>query len=88
MNRITEQTRFESYLLRPVGTRQKDILEVLGQREMTARQITYALGYQDLNAVKPRLTELQKEGRVEVVRKTKDLATNRSVAVWKAVQIW
>ena len=88
MNRITEQTRFESYLLRPTTTRQKDILEVLGFREMTARQIAYALGFQDLNAVKPRLTELQKEGKVEVIRKTKDLATNRSVAVWKAVRAW
>ena len=85
MNRITEQTRFESYLLRPINSRQQTILEVLGQREMTARQIAYALGYQDLNAVKPRLTELAKEGRVEVVRKTKDMTTNRSVAVWKAV---
>lgn len=88
MNRITEQTRFESYLLRPTSSRQQTILEVLGQREMTARQIAGALGFRDLNAVKPRLTELQKEGRVEVVRKTKDLTTNRSVAVWKAVRKW
>ena len=85
MNKILEQTRFASYLLRSTETRQKEILEVLGYREMTARQICYALGYQDLNAVKPRLTELAKEGKVEVIGKRKDHCTNRSVAVWKAV---
>ena len=86
MNTITEQTRFASYLLRPTTSRRFDIMKVLGHREMTARQIAYALGFQDLNAVRPRLTELMQEGKIEVVRKQKDRSTNRSVAVWKAVR--
>lgn len=84
MNAITKQTRQESYLNRPV-TRSVAILEVLGDNLMTSREIAKEMGYSDLNAVKPRLTELLDGGLVEVAGKVLDETTNRSVAVWKTV---
>lgn len=59
---ITKETRSESYITRPV-TRTADILEFMGDREYTARQIAYGLGFTDLNAVKARLTELKAAGK-------------------------
>ena len=80
---ITEETRLESYIATPTSERKQMILTVLGDRQMTARMIAYALGFRDLNAVKPRLTELKKEGRVKVVGKAYDKLTQRSVAVFQ-----
>lgn len=80
---ITEETRLEGYILRPVK-RCDEILEFMGDRELTARQIAYGMGYSDLNAVKPRITELKKAGKVEAVGKTKDDLTGRNVAVYRA----
>lgn len=85
MNAITRQTRAESYLKRPL-TRKAVILETMGDNVMTARQIANALGFADLNAVKPRLTELLDEGKVEVVAKVIDCTTGRRVAAWAAVK--
>lgn len=79
---ITKQTRQEAYVVRP-ATRAVEILKVLGDREMTAREIAYELGFTDLNAVKPRLTELKDLGLVEAVGKKLDHITKRSVAVWR-----
>lgn len=81
---ITNQTRFESYLTRPTA-RQRQILYTLGNREMTARQLCYEMGFSDLNAVKPRLTEMKAQGRVQAVGKTKDEVTGKTVAVWRKV---
>lgn len=82
---ITKQTRRESYISRPV-TRAADILEFIGGKEYTARQIAYGMGFTDLNAVKPRLTELKAAGLVEVAGKAYDETTKRRVAVWKAAE--
>ena len=79
---ITKETRLESYITRP-NKRQTIILEVLDEGDMTARQIAYKLGFTDLNAVKPRLTELIKAGKVEVVGKAFDLTTRRNTAVYR-----
>lgn len=82
---ITEETRLESYLQRP-ATRAQDILRFMGHDAMTARQIAYGMGYTDLNAVKPRLSELKAAGRIEAVGKAYDNATKRKVAVYKATR--
>lgn len=79
---ITKETRQEAYVVRP-ATRAVEILKVLGDREMTAREIAYELGFSDLNAVKPRLTELKEIGVIEVVGKKLDHITNRNVAIWR-----
>lgn len=80
---ITEETRLESYINTPTSERKRMILTILGDKQMTARMIAYALGFRDLNAVKPRLTELKKEGRVKVVGKAYDATTDRRVAVFQ-----
>ena len=80
---ITEETRLESYIATPTAQRKQMILTILGDKQMTARMIAYALGFRDLNAVKPRLTELKKEGRIVVVGKAYDEMTERRVAVFQ-----
>lgn len=82
---ITEETRLESYLQRP-ATRREDILRFMGSEVMTARQIAYGMGYMDLNAVKPRITELKAAGRIEAVGKAYDDISKRRVAVYKATR--
>ncbi len=82
---ITKETRQEAYVVRPV-TRAGEILAKLDGRELTARELAYELGFSDLNAVKPRLTELKACGLVEVVGKKKDLVTDRNVAVWRKIE--
>ena len=84
MNSITRETRKSSYLKRPV-TRAGEIMEVMGDRAMTARQICFELGAEDLNYVRPRLTELAAKGKGEVVGKVFDMSTGRYVAQWKVV---
>lgn len=81
---ITEETRLESYLQRP-ATRREDILRFMGSEVMTARQIAYGMGYTDLNAVKPRLSEMKEAGTVKVIGKAYDNVTKRKVAVYRAV---
>lgn len=86
MNTITEQTRRESHSQVDKQNRYNLIMGCIGTREMTARMIAYALGYSDLNAVKPRITELcKKYHKLEVVGKKKDFITGKMVAVYKAV---
>ena len=85
MNDISLECRAEAIDNLKPQPRHKEILKVLADNEMTAREIAYKLGYADLNAVKPRLTELCNFGRVEVVRKTKDLLTNRNVSVFRRI---
>lgn len=80
---ITEETRFESYIQRPI--RSSEILGILGDREMTARQILQESKYDDMNCIRPRLTELKAQGKIAAVGKALDLATGRKVAIFKAI---
>ena len=80
---ITKETRLESYIKTPTAERKKMILAVLGDKQMTARMIAQALGFSDLNAVKPRLTEMKNDGTVEVVGKAYDSLTDRNVALFQ-----
>lgn len=82
---ITKETRLEAYIQRPTP-RAKQIMEVIGDREMTSREIAEEMGFTDMNAVKPRMTELKNLGKVKAVAKKKDPITNVRVAVWKKVQ--
>ena len=83
---ITEQTRNESFKLTNRSVRYNQILEVLDDyKELSARQIAEILGYRDLNAVKPRITELQQNKIIEVSGVIKDDVTNRTVAMYRKV---
>lgn len=84
MNAITHETRLESYILTDKPKRRAEILSALTY-PMTARQLAYKLGYRDLNAVKPRLTELVGANKVKVVGKVKDNLTGRTVAVYERI---
>ena len=82
---ILEQCQMESYQkTKPdISTRRKEILKALDIFDMTAREIAYKLNYKDLNAVKPRLTEMVHAGMVEVVGKRFDEMTQRKVSVYR-----
>lgn len=86
MNEITIETRRESHQKTEKPKRYDEILTVLtAGKELTAREIAYALRYSDLNAVKPRLTELCRKGTVEAVGKKYDPLTQRNVAVYRRI---
>ena len=80
---ITKETRLESYIKTKVTGRQKKVLDALGDKEMTARMIAAELGYSDMNAVRPRITELKELGVIEACGKAYDQTTKRNVALFK-----
>lgn len=81
---ITKETRLEGYIQRP-ATRAQDIMRFMGHDAMTARQIACGMGYTDLNAVKPRLSEMKEAGTVKVIGKAYDNVTKRKMAVYRVV---
>lgn len=82
---ITHETRYESFSALQVAERKKKILSVLYGRELTAREIASELHFSDLNAVKPRLTELCHANIIEPVAKKYDAVTDRNVSVYRVV---
>ena len=83
---ITKQTRNASYRkLNPLA-RQAKILEVLGNKEMTSREIATLLGYTDMNAVRPRITELVAMGKIATCGAVTDPVTGRPVAVYRRIR--
>lgn len=80
MSTITLETRRKSYneIKHTLSKRETEVLEALGDKEMTANEIAYKL-YQEgktpffnRNYASPRLTALENWGIVEVVGKKKD----------------
>lgn len=84
---IPHDCQLDSFVKLERQTRQRDILRAMANHEMTARQIAYKLGFSDLNAVKPRITELRKAGKIRAIGKAYDETTQRNVTVYRAV-IW
>ena len=81
---ITAETRRESHYQTDKSTRYRMILEAYRQHgHMTAREVGQRLGFTDLNAVKPRITELCDCGLLRAVGKKYDQVTNRNVAVFE-----
>ena len=83
---ITQETRRESNVKTDRETRYQKILAILKPGvEMTAREIKDALGFDDMDAVRPRLTELCQKGILETVpdKKKYEPSTNRWVAVYR-----
>lgn len=88
MNEITMETRRESNLKTDRGTRYNMILSVLEPGvELTAREIKDVLGFDDMDAVRPRLTELCQKGVLETVpdKKKYEPSTDRRVAVYRRI---
>lgn len=79
---ITDETRREGHASVNKTARYALVLGVLRGNEMTAREIAGNLGFTDLNAVKPRLTEPKRSGAVAVTGKRKDKVTGVHVAVY------
>ena len=60
--------------------RQSEIIEALRDiKSGTAREIMHYLGYEELNEVRPRLTELKQKGIIHEVGKVKETRTAVSI---------
>ena len=89
----TQETRRESYeVIKPTAQQRRAvILDILGDRSMTATEIAemlYVRGttpFYERNFAAPRLTELKAEGKVKTVGKRLCGKTGRKIAVWKRV---
>ena len=85
----TLETRNESYENIDKQRRYSEILDCLGNRQMTAKEIAVEMwgrGYiptTERNFVSPRATELCQRGILEVVGKKKCKYTGKSVAVYE-----
>ena len=85
-NRIARDCQMKAYKLRP-GGRQWLIYGMLEQYgPMTAREICMKLGSNDMNYVRPRLTELVQMGKIEIIGKKLDTVTDRSTSVYQIVR--
>ena len=82
MGIVTEETRRESH----GKTRKRRRYEMILDNwvgSMTAREIGAKLGFIDLNAVKPRITELTKQGFLYEDSRRFDALTGRTVTTWR-----
>ena len=85
----TYETRSEANEKVDRKKRYKQIKEILGNKEMTAKEIAvemYKLGYvptSERNFAAPRLTELSIKGEVEPVGKKKCQYSGKMVAVYR-----
>lgn len=80
---IPKETRREAYENLDIEKREADILFVMQDKPMTAREAAYALGFRERNAAAPRLSNMHKHGIVEVIGKVTDSVTNRRVSVYR-----
>lgn len=83
---ITEKTRQLSFEdIKPQRlTKYIKILNVLGNEQLTAREIMKRVGARDMNEVRPRITELCKEYHEMIACGEKlDNETNRTVAIFR-----
>ena len=80
---ILHECQLDAFMQCAPQQRKAAILKVLGDNRMKARQIAFFLNFSDLNAVKPRLSEMVRSGEVEVIDKAFDTVTKRTVAVYR-----
>ena len=87
---ITRREAHESIIPKAAARRQL-ILNTLGDKAMTAHELTDALlaqghiRYYDRNYVSPRLTELKQAGMIQTVGRRVCPRTGKTVAVWQRV---
>jgi hypothetical protein len=92
MEKVTYQTRRESYRLALLNNREKDVVSVLEQHgPLTAREIAVQMWEDGViptperNYAAPRLNMLEAMQVVKVTGKKRDRATGRTVAVYELV---
>ena len=72
----------EAYQSLDVGRRQAFVMQAYAERgAMTDRGVCSILGFSDMNAVRPRITELVIAGQLIECGKVRDAETNRKVRV-------
>lgn len=68
--------------------RETEILKTFVQHgTMTDRDVCDALGFRDMNRVRPRITELIKSGLLEEIGDVQDVETNRKVRLVRIVPL-
>lgn len=82
MGVIATLTRRESHAKVDKFTRKAKILVALQAGPMTARCVMQVLGYNDLNSVRPRITELVQEGQVVETGTVCDPISGRKVVIY------
>lgn len=86
---IELENRYEAYTSVPKELRNVQILEILGNREMTAKEIAVEMNRKGMiptserNFTAPRLSEMLDEGIVEVIGKKKCAYTGKNVSVFR-----
>lgn len=93
MNAITLETRKKSYneVKHTLSKRETEVLEALGDKEMTANEIAYKLFQEgktpffNRNYSQPRLNELMNWGVVEVIGKRKCTITKKTCCIYRKV---
>ena len=73
-------------LMKPEKERRYQMILQVLDGEKTAREICDALGYHDMNMVRPRITELIGRGIVEKCGTTFDNITQRTVNVFRIAE--
>jgi len=86
---ISEETRADSFKELDIKEKQRQVLECLGNKEMTVREVLKEMlrrGYtknNDRNEVAPRMTELFQKRQLVIVAKRKDEETGKGTAVYR-----
>lgn len=87
VTKAVHQNSLASFAVLSTAQRRADILSLIRETNnlpLTDREICTGIGYLDMNAVRPRITEMVKDGTLLEAGKVKDPVTNRSV---RTVQI-
>lgn len=90
---ISQETRAESFKELDMKEKQRQVLECLGNKEMTAREVSKEMlkrGYTTIderNEAAPRLSELFNDRKLVIVAKKVDKESGRRVAVYRKAGI-
>jgi len=88
--RVIQETSLYSWIVvEPLrGERQVEVFNAMAMigRPCTAREICYALEQRDMNYVRPRITELYKQGRIRMTGKTVCAFTGRPVLLFEIIK--
>jgi len=85
---MIHENSLKSYIeeKKKIGKRQINILQYIKRyRQVTAREIMIGLDLEDMNQVRPRLTELKQMNYIQELSKEKDLFTGKTVASYGVI---